>query len=180
MKTGKCAMIHLSGVRMATVADAYDEMVESGVLTATFYGGSVKSFDDFMGYVFAPANHFWFLFYEGALSGFSWVNGLEGKAARGHFCMFPRVYGKKSITLGRFVAANLVRHKDSDGKSLLDVVVGVTPKRNVVAIRWIKRIGAVVRGEIPYGVWMADTQQSEPAILSAITRESTEDAWASA
>lgn len=176
----KCMMMYKSAAHPSVILDSYNAMVSDGVLAKTFYDGTCSDFNSFHETVMDRSNHFWFAFYEGKLSGFSWLNGLEGRSARGHFCMFKGVYGKKSIVLGRFIAANYVRMQDSGGKSLLDVVVGVTPASNLMAIKWIKCIGAVVRGVIPCGVLVSGASESEDAVISSITRESTEEAWASA
>lgn len=182
----KCIMAYKSHVDNDTLERIYDLVVESGHQAQVFYDCRCSNHDEFFKVMVNPDMHYWALYYEGNLSGFAWLNGRVGKSAFAHFCMFKNVYGRsrdgvsKSVELGRFVVAHWLRHTDGKGEYLLDVLIGITPKCNRMALKWIQRIGAVRRGEIPYGAWMEATGKSEDAVLSTITRESTEDAWRNA
>lgn len=179
-------MLHKSCFTDELVFAMYTRMVESRADRSVFYDGSCKSLSDFSNIMLAPDVHSWALFFEGELAGICWLNGLCGKSAHGHFCMFDNVYGRaadgvsKSVILGRFVTSSWLRHTDENGRHLLDVVIGITPKRNKLAVKWVQRCGAVRRCDIPYGVWFADEGVSEDAVLTTITRESTDDSWLSA
>jgi len=181
----KCAMVYKSHVSGELLSAIYDRILESKALSSVFYDGACRTFDEFLDTFNASDVHYWALFYEGELAGIAWLTGRVHKRAHGHFCMFQNVYGRscegvsKSVELARFVLSSWLRHKSGAGDEdyLLDVVVGITPKRNRMALKWLLRVGAVRCCEIPYGVWMADSGESETAVLSVITRESTDAEW---
>jgi len=182
----KCIMAYKTQVSADTLEAMYDLMVESGQKASVFYDCRCSTKGDFFEMMNNTNMHYWALYYEGNLSGFAWINSIVGKSGFAHFCMFKNVYGRssdgvsKSVELGRFVVSNWVRHTDRNGEYLLDVLVGITPKRNRMALKWVQRIGAVRRGDVPFGAWMADIGKSEDAVLFTITRDSTEDAWTNA
>jgi hypothetical protein len=61
--------------------------------------------------------------------------------------------------------------KDWDGRYYHDVITGLTPSCNRLAVRWIQKIGMKITGEIPNVIWDAENQKSVPGVISYITRE---------
>lgn len=182
----RCVMVYKSQLGLHVLEQMFGLMVESGAQDSVFYDEPRHTVESFVETFAAPSMHCWALYYEGELAGIAWLNGMSRRVAHAHFCMFKSVYGRsrdglsKSVELGRFVAACWLRHRSESGAYLLDMLVGITPKRNRMALKWIQRIGAVRGCDLPHGAWMNETGVSEDAVLSTITRESTEDAWTSA
>jgi len=151
---------------------------ESGTLKMVFYSGGIRNDEEFLKYVRSDNIHFYSLYYDGVEAGFVWLNEMRERSARIHFTGFKNVYGKRAIRIGRFALSRILTQKNMNGTFLLDVVYGFTPKSNSLAVKFIQKIGAVIRGDYPHGSYNAFTQTSEDAVFSTATRESVEEIWA--
>jgi hypothetical protein len=182
MDERRCAMIHKSEMPDPFIYELWDRLCDSGIEKTTFYDGAAFDHHSFRDFVRSEGTHFWALFYDKEPAGFVWLNWLQGRSAYMHFAFFKEMRGQNRqmshlITLGRFVSSNVIRFKDDKGRYLLDVLIGVTPKRYKLALRFVQRCGAVERGELPHGSWFAETDTTEDAVITSITRESTEESW---
>jgi hypothetical protein len=179
----KCMMKYKTFVAEVELFSVYELMLDSKALSSVFYDGSCQSFSAFLEMFSQPDMHYWLLYYEGQLCGIAWMNGMVNKRAFAHFCMLKNVYGRrsdgmsKSVAIGRFCLASWLNHKGDDGQYLIDVLVGITPERNKMAIKWVQRVGFVRAGTIPFAVWMGDSGESEPGVLSYATRETVDPSW---
>ncbi|MDR1685197.1 MAG: hypothetical protein LBR82_01945 [Desulfovibrio sp.] len=175
--SNRCAMIHKSQIPDPFLYELWDRLCDSKIEKLTFYDGAATDHHSFRDFVRFHGTHFWAMFYDKEPAGFMWVNGIQGRSGYAHFAFFKEFRGEKAITLGRFGNASILRFKDDKDRYLLDVLIGVTPRDYKLALRFVKRCGAVVCGEIPYGTWFAETDQTQDAIISSVTRESTEESW---
>lgn len=173
----KCLMVHKIKFADVQLYEVWDKMCDANVVKDTFYDGCVSNHHEFRDFVRREGNEVFFVFYEGKLGMVAWMNDRVHKRACIHFTTLPQTWGRKidgvsiAMKLGRFVVSTIVREMD------IDVLVGVTPVRNKLACKYVQRVGAVPVGIAPNMCWFADTQQSEPAMISTITRESTEEEW---
>lgn len=165
---------HFSDVELY---ELWDRLCDSGTAQTTFFGGQAVDHQSFRDLVRRDCNHLFVVFYEGKAGAIVWLNDMRERSAHIHFSVFRPFWGRKrdklspSIKMGRYVTASLVRNYD------LDVLVGQTPLRNKLACRYIGLIGARPVGVLPKAAWFADTGKSEDVLLTAVTRESTEDSW---
>lgn len=173
----KCFMVHKNLLTDVQLYEVWDMMCDAKVETDTFYDGSVTSHHEFRDFVRLDGNEVFFVFYEGKLGMMAWMNDRVHRRACIHFTTLPQTWGRKrdnisaAMKLGRFVVATIVREMG------IDVLVGITPTRNKLACKYVQRVGAVPVGEAPNMCWFADTKTSEPALITTITRDSTEDEW---
>jgi hypothetical protein len=180
----KCLMKHKAFVSIDEMSATYGMILDSKALSSVFYDGSCHTYEAFLEAFSQPDMHFWLLFYEGQIAGLAWLNGMVHTRAFAHFCMFKNVYGRsteglsKSVEIGRYCVANWLLHTDENGKPLVDVLVGVTPERNRMALKWVQRVGFSRVGSVPHGVWMHDAGESEDAVLSYATRKTIDPSWA--
>jgi hypothetical protein len=175
-------MIHKSQIPDMFLYELWDRLCDSKIDKVTFYDGSACDHHTFRDLVRHDGTHFWAMFYDQEPAGFVWLNGIGWRSAHIHFAFFKDVRGQNRsgsalIALGRFSTSNIIRFTDEQGNYLLDLLLGVTPTRYKLALRFIQRCGCVVCGEVPHLAWFADSNMTESAVISAITRESTEESW---
>lgn len=169
-----CCAVFLQGTsdERALVQDIYERMRREGTANRVFYDGSIQSTEAFEELIFRSGTLPFLVFLRGEPAAFIWVNGVEGRAGRGHFVLFRNAWGREqSRCLGRFMFAWLLTRKDADGY-LFDVIVGVTPASNALARKWVLECGAEQVGVLPSFAFMARTETTEDAIITAATRES--------
>ena len=175
----RCDMVHKDIIPDLYLYEIWDRMCDDGLDIITFYEGDITDHHAFRDFVRNEKTHFFALYYDKTLAGCIWLNSLYRKTGHCHFVFFR---GKRAtkIALARFAVSRIIRARGDDGEYMLDVIIGITPKRYRRAIEFIQKCGCVVCGEIPYGTWFADTQKSEDATLTTVTRESTEESWQNA
>ncbi|WP_165069477.1 hypothetical protein [Desulfovibrio sp. ZJ200] len=155
----------------AYLSDAFMEMEQDKTIRPTFYDGTVKTMDDFLADLCRPGSLPYAIFWKGGPAGVAWLNSVEGKSARGHFVLFSRVWGRdRTRKIGRCIYENFLGYRDAQGY-MFDVILGVTPKNNVLAWRGAVASGARVIGTIPHGAWLHYENRCEDAVLTAATRE---------
>ena len=172
-------MIHKSALPDAALYELYDRLKETGRFHETFYDGEIEdSHHGLRDYVRRPDIHFWALRYGGGLSGLCWLSHVcRGGTAFAHFAMLPGLHPLLTLRLGRFAVASMLRLRDERGAFILEALHGTTPLRRPKAVRWIRNVGFVPVGELPYAVFMADTGRNEPGIISYADRTTAPGAW---
>lgn len=80
--------------------------------------------------------------------GFAWLNGQSGHTAFAHFCFLKRVWGRESLEAGNLLLKYWMSLSDEEG-GIFDVLIGVIPKFNSVAIEFAQRVGFQMLGVIP-------------------------------
>ena len=172
-----CLLRHKNNLKDFDLYEIWDRLLESGTTKTVFYDGSVNTHHEFRDVVRRDCNEFFITYYDGKPACAAWVNDRRERSGRIHFFVFKPYWGRKrdelpkSVMVARYTAAMLVRSMP------FDVLYGFTPVRNVLACKFIQKVGAVPVGILPHGCWNAGTGESEDTLFTAITRESTEDEW---
>lgn len=117
-------------------------MKQEGTFHITFYDGNVKTPEDFLGHMKRPANVPVFVFKGIEPLAVAWLNGFHGVIAFGHFCALKAARGQTE-KIGRLVLEYWMSNFE------LRAVLGFLPSGNVLARKFIKRIGFKVLGDIP-------------------------------
>lgn len=149
----------------------------SGAVEQVFYGGQAWDEDSFVDYV-RDQEAFCPVLWDGKFAGFMWLTDVQAKSANVHFASFSwKMPASARVKAGRHATAEILRMKNDKGEYIFDVLKGSTPVDNELACKYIYMVGAVPVGEIPYGEWSAVKGESVPAMVSYITRETTDDRW---
>lgn len=160
----------------AMLRNAWDRMEREGTRAQVFHDGAIATAEDMVGALLRPGVIPIAAFDEatGDMAALAWLNGHEWRAARGHFVLFRKYWGrKKSVPLGQSIFAYLLGLKDAGGY-LFDVLLGITPASNPMAWRRSLECGAELIGTIPRFCFMAERGESIDAVAVAVTRESLE------
>lgn len=127
----------------------YARMEEEGTAPTVFSDGTINNALDFLAVMKSSLNMLFIIFVDGEQSGVMWLNRFEARFARLHFCLFSNQWGKNSIPIGTEVRRIVMNWKDKEGNYLYDLLLGIIPSSNRVAIRYVKKCGGVIQGEIP-------------------------------
>jgi hypothetical protein len=140
------------------------QMVQEGTFHLVFYDGTITTPEAFKATMQKPANVPVFFFDGTEPLGFAWLNGLNSGLAFAHFGGLKAAKGR-SVKIGQLA----VRYWMANFK-FLQVILGITPQPNRLAVRFIERIGFRVLGEIPNVLWDAYRAEKVSAVLSYCAR----------
>lgn len=144
-------------------------MVESGA--QMFRDGSIKDGQAFLRMAKSAGVAFHVAYVRGKLAGCVWLTGFQDRLAQVHFCVFREFWGKDALGLGRHCLRELIHKTCTDGEYWLDMLLGLTPADNPLALRFAKMCGWKQACVLPCGMYDAKERKSFPVILSVVTRE---------
>jgi hypothetical protein len=140
------------------------QMVREGSFHLVFYDGTITTPEAFLETMQKPANVPVFFFDGSEPLGFAWLNGLSGSLAFAHFAGLKAVRGR-SEKVGRLAIKYWMNYMP-----FLNVILGITPEPNRLAIRLIQRIGFRPLGVIPGILFDAYKSERVGALVSYYTR----------
>lgn len=171
----KHAILYLDARRPGTedvLARVFAGMRAQGLLSRVFYDGTVRAKEEFLADVLRPGSLPFVIMAGDEVACFTWLNSLEGRAARGHFTFFRKFWGRRtSVPLGRRFFRYALSRRDADGY-LFDCIVGITPQSNSLSWKFALACGCRMVGVLPRFAWMADRGESVDAVAVTATRES--------
>ncbi|MFI3270817.1 MAG: hypothetical protein R3Y11_01765 [Pseudomonadota bacterium] len=149
----------------------YDTIKKEKTLLRLFYDEEAYTRSKFIHNILRPNSWPFVIFWEGVAVGFAWLNTPEGRSARGHAVLFSRAWGRKtSSAICRACFTHLIHLQDEQGY-LFDVLLGLTPTSNTLAVALSKASGAEVVGVIPHGIYIEKEGHTVDGMLFSVTRE---------
>jgi len=152
----------------------YDRMVKTGTAEIVFTDGKINCREDWLRAMKSPENFLYVVYADKKVVALVWLNRVEIKKARFHYVGFFKGWKKGSVKIGRQVLNILMSKKTSDGY-LFDVLTGLTPSSNKIAIKYMQLCGWKIVGELPFGAWDYKEKRSEPALISYYVRNEVQD-----
>jgi hypothetical protein len=133
------------------------QMYREGVFDRVFYNGTPV--DGFLSAMQKPSNLPVFLFNESKPVGVAWLNGVRSGVAFAHFCGLRACRGR-SVELGQAAIGYWFEKFD-----FLHVLMGTIPASNVLALRFIKRLGFTALGEVPGMLYDANQEKRVAGVI---------------
>lgn len=164
-----CVRDGIPTMRDSEMAGLFDAMAEAGTARTVFYDGTVNNRDEFVREMKRRDTHLFVVRERETLLAFFWLNTLEGRSARIHFCGFRPLFGRSSAVARECLKRTL--HMRAGADFVLDTLIGVTPVENRLAVRMLKRAGMIPVGVIPGMLDNAYTRQPMDALVSYCTRK---------
>jgi hypothetical protein len=119
------------------------------LIKSIFWTGKISTPKDFINYFKTPSNLPVFVFKDAKPCGYAWINNIGMGHAHSHFNVFQEFWGsedKKEIF--ESVINYWFGFKDDKG-ALFDTLIGMIPKFNTHAMRYVEQNGFNRVGEIP-------------------------------
>jgi len=160
------------GIRTAADSDIkrlFERTEQDGLVPVVFYEGTIKNKEQFLALARSPSTCF-FLLMKGVVTvGYMWLNRMENRTVRQHFCVFKEYWGE-SVELGRYGLKTVMNMQDRDGSYLFDLLTGYVPAWNERAIKFALKCGGKTHGKIPFAVFNKEKGRSEDAVFIYYTR----------
>ncbi|WP_320008453.1 hypothetical protein [Maridesulfovibrio sp.] len=151
------------------MAGLYQQCVDEGHAEIVFYEGTVRNAAEFVAAL--KKSVCWVVLKDDVAVALVWLNRQEGRFARMHWVVFNTCPRKHIFEMGLFVNNCILHMKDKDGNYVYDMLLGLIPVRNKVAIKFVEKCGGKICGEVPNGAWIAREGKSENVALISLTRE---------
>ncbi len=81
--------------------------------------------------------------------GFFWLASFNQRSAFINYCFFKKFWGRDSLKISIFCIDYILEKKKANGDYMLDVLLGLTPINNRLAINFLIKNGMQVLGKIP-------------------------------
>jgi len=126
----------------------FNKLTDQKLDKRTFIDGSIKTADEFLASMKNKTNLPVIILDNSNVIAFCWLNGIANRHAFSHHFFFKETWGKKTIEIGKKVI-DYWFGMESGGEKVFDVLVGITPAVNKIAISFAKRLGYTLVGEVP-------------------------------
>ena len=114
-----------------------------------FYDGSVKNTAEFIDFLKRENLSVFFVVFKDEDVGFFWLRTFVQKSSFINYCFYKSFWGNESLKISQSCIDYVFHQKDSYGEHLVDVLLGITPANNKLAISFLQKNSMVVIGKIP-------------------------------
>jgi hypothetical protein len=152
------------------LAQVFRRMVREESVAKIFYDGSIQNSADFIRFAKNRENELFFVFYDGREAGFFWLNRFRGKAAFIAYCLYKDFWGDEALLISRKCIEFLFARKDVHGEHRIDVLLGLTPANNKLAVKFLLKNGMTVLGKVPGLLYDASAEATVDGIFSYLPR----------
>jgi hypothetical protein len=153
-----------------SLAQVFRRIVREDSVAKIFYDGSVRNSADFIRFVRNRENELFFVSYEGRDAGFFWLNRLRSKAAFITYCLYKDFWGDEALLISRKCIEFLFAGKNGHGEHRIDVLLGLTPANNKLAVKFLLKNGMTVLGKVPGLLYDASAEATVDGIFSYLPR----------
>lgn len=132
------------------MGNVFDLMTREKTFDSLFPRESVKSAAEFLIVMKQPHNLVVLAFDDSEFVGLAWVNAIKEDFCFAHYWFSRKVWGKKSIVLGKTILKYwFCWRTQDDSECLFKVLLGETPATNSRAKAYNRRLGFTELGTVP-------------------------------
>ena len=152
------------------IREMWRQMVDDNTWKTVFFKGVVNNEETFIEFMQDTKNAIVTAWTDRPI-GIAWLNGFDVGTAYCHFCMFSNSWGNGlAIKAGHEILKYWFDFK-SDGVPFLDVIIGILPETNTLAVKYIKKLGFNIVGTIPKYLHNSYQNRSVDSVICYIERE---------
>lgn len=153
------------------LAQVFRRIVREETMKKLFYDGSVRNTTDFIRFFRDPEKEIFFVEYDSKEVGFFWLNKFRHKSAFINYCFYKEFWGEKALKVSKQTIVFIFGRKDKDGEHRTDVLLGLTPTNNELAIQFLLKNGMTVSGKVPGFLYDAIEETTVDGIFSYLQRD---------
>lgn len=127
----------------------FKQIVSEGKLDKVFYDGGVKNEHDFLQIFASPANLAVFSWIDNDFAGMCWINEIQSDHCQAHYYFTKKSYGAAAKQIATEVLSYWFSFTNNNDEKLFKTILGITPRKNKLAVRFNKAIGMTDMGVIP-------------------------------
>ncbi|MBU0481543.1 MAG: hypothetical protein KKG47_10605 [Proteobacteria bacterium] len=148
------------------LGQVFRRIVREDTLNKLFYDGSVRNTRDFRKFMRNPENEIFFVNFNGREAGFFWLNHFRQKSFFINYCLYKEFWGEAGLTISNLCIEHLFKRKDADGDFLVDVLLGLTPANNKLAVNFLLQNEMSILGKVPGFLYDSATGETVDGVFS--------------
>lgn len=157
-------------IEESIVREIWRQMVDDNTWKTVFFKGIVNSEDTFIDFMQDTKNAVVTVWTDKPI-GIAWLNGFDEGIAYGHFCMFSSCWGNGlNFKAGRKIIEYWFDFK-VEGVPFLNVVIGIIPETNTLAIKYITKLGFTFVGTVPKALYNNYEKRNIGSVICYLERE---------
>ena len=144
----------------------FRRIVREEIVYKLFYDGSVRNTRDFRKFMHNPENEIYFVKLNGKEVGFFWLNHFRQKSFFINYCVYREFLGETALTISNICIDHLFKRTDSDGDFLVEVLLGLTPANNQLAVNFLLKNDMTILGKVPGFLYDAIADETVDGVFS--------------
>lgn len=166
-----CEVDGIRTFKDSEVKSFFERIERDGLKEIVFMHGDIPTADAFLQEMKSGRSLLYVVYADELQAGLIWLNRFEGKTCRVHFTSFSESWEMDTVEIGRCAIRQIMYMQTGLGEYVFDVLLGLTPSRNVRAIRWLEKVGLKKVGKIPGCMWDDKAHESVDGTLMYLTRQ---------
>lgn len=154
---------HLAGI--------YRRVLREKSIHKIFFDTKMANTEDFISYFKDKNLDFYFVSYNGQESGFFWLKKFFPRASFITYCLYKSFWGEHTLKISQTCIDVLFKRKDQRGNPEIDILMGLTPASNKLALKFLSKNGMKIVGNIPNLIWDDQKEKLVDGVLSYRHRE---------
>ncbi len=159
--------------------EVFFRIAVEGTLHKIYFDKKINNNKEFIAFIKQKQHSVFFVKAGEEEVGFFWLAEFNQKSSFINYCFFRNFWGRKSLKISQFCIEYILERKNANGDYLLDVLLGLTPVNNRLAVSFLIKSGMQVLGKLP-GICI-DYHQNKvvDGLLSYKTRDTSKKAGSS-
>ena len=127
----------------------FRRIVREEIVYKLFYDGSVRNTQDFREFIQNPDHQMFFVKFNGKEVGFFWLINFRQKSFFINYCLYKEFLGETALTISKICIDYIFKRSNTDGDYLVDVLLGLTPDNNRLAVNFLLKNDMTILGKVP-------------------------------
>lgn len=153
------------------LAQIYRRVVREKTIHKTFFDTRVENTKDFLSYFKAENLDFYLVSYNGQESGFFWLKKFLPRASFITYCFYRSFWGEHTLEISKACIDYIFGRKNEHDDPEIDILMGLTPASNKLALKFLAKNGMKIVGNIPNLIWDDQKGKLVDGVLSYRHRE---------
>lgn len=149
---------HLAGI--------YRRIVKEKTVNKIFFDRKINNTDDFINYFKNNNVELFIVSYYGQESGFFWLKEFFPCASFITYCLYKSFWGEHTLKISQSCIDFTFNRKDEYGDYRTNILLGLTPASNKLAIKFLSKNGMKIAGNIPNLISAGQNEKPIDGILS--------------
>lgn len=153
------------------LAQTFRRIVYEKTANKTFHAEPIRDTRTFISFAKDKKHEMYFVVCDGDDAGFFWLKQFGPKSAFINYCFFKDYWGRKSLDISKACMDYIFSRKDCREDFALDVLLGLTPADNKLAVKFLIANGMKVLGKVPKVLYDCEKNKTVDGVFSYKLRE---------
>jgi len=148
------------------LAQVFRRLVMEEIMGKVFFDRAINNTTDFIAFCHNQENELFFVQTNGHDAGFFWLNRFRHKSSFITYCFYRNFWGRQTLEISRATLDFLFSRTDIYGEHLTDLLLGLTPANNNLAVKFMLKNDMTILGRVPGFLYDHQKGKSVDGIIS--------------